>query len=159
MGLKVPESLRLEHARFRKQLCALTKDKTDFAVAVQAVTVLFDKHSIKEETKIFPVLEVLPLLAERKTNDSMKLLQSVADEMKAGLHEELLEEHRTIVESLRGISQSAMAQNRREYVDFAECFILHTKMEEEMLYHAALVTADDLQLLNQCRISSNGYFL
>jgi len=158
MQLKVPESLRLEHAQFREQLYALTKEKNDLAVATHAVMELFYKHSIKEEQRVFPALEVLPMLAERKIIDSMRLLKDIADEMKTGLYEELLEDHKAIVESLKNISQSALAQGRREYVEFADRFILHAKMEEEMLYPAALVTADYFQLLNQCRISSNGYF-
>jgi len=151
MKLKVPESLRLEHVQLREQLYRLTMENNDLAASARNVMELFYKHYIKEEERVFPALEVLPLLVEGKITDSMAPLLVIADDMKASLYEELLDDHRAIVASLKNISQAAIAQGRREYIEFIDRFILHAQMEEEILYPAALVTAEYFQLLLQCR--------
>ncbi len=145
-----PESLRLEHLKLREQIYALSKENNDLGVSLRPVMEIFYAHALKEEERVFPALEVLPLLAESKIIDSMRSLKGIADEMKAGLYEELLEDHKAILEPLKKISRSALDQGRMEFVEFAERFILHAQMEEEMLYPAALVTAEYFQLLLQC---------
>jgi len=151
MGLKVPASLRLEHVQLREQIYALAKQNNDLGAASHTVMEIFYMHAIKEEERVFPALDALPLLAAGKITDSMRLLKGIADEMKAGLYEELLEDHKAIVEPLNDIARSARDQGRMEFVEFAERFILHAQMEEEMLYPAALITAEYFQLLMQCR--------
>jgi len=158
MELKVPETLRLEHLKLREQLYVLTKENNDLGVAARTLMELCYKHHAKEEERVFPALEVFPKLAEGKITDSMRSLKDIADVMKAGLYEELLEDHKAIVASLQNISQLALALGRMEYVEYADRFIRHARMEEEMLYPAVLVTADYFQLLIQCRTSSDGYF-
>jgi len=151
MELKVPQALRLEHVKLREQLYVLTKENNDLGVAARTLMELFYMHAVKEEERVLPALETLCHLAEGKVTDSMRPLKDIADDLKGGLYEELLEDHKAIVTSLKIISQAALAQGRKEYVKFGECFILHAQMEEEILYPAALVAAEYFQLLLHCR--------
>jgi hypothetical protein len=158
MELKVPEMLRLEQARLREKLYCLAKENNDIGIAAHELMGLFYMHYIKEEERVFPALDALPSLANGEITDSMRVLKDIADDMKSGLYEELLEEHKVIVASLKNISNLALAQGRTEYVDFADRFILHAQMQEEILYPAVLVTAGYFLLAIQCGKSSNGYF-
>lgn len=154
MELKVPQALRLEHVKLREQLYSITKESSDLGAAARAVMELFYLHAIKEEERVLPALEALPQLAGGKITDSMSPLRGIADDLKAGLYEELIEDHKAIVAALKAVSQLALAQGRTDYVKFADCFILHAQMEEEILYPAALVTAEYFELLLQCRTDS-----
>jgi len=151
MELKVPQTLRLEHVMLREQLYALTKENSDLGAAARTLMELFYMHAVKEEERVLPALETLGQLAEGKVTDSMRSLNDIADDLKGGLYEELLEDHKAIVASLKIISQSAQAQGRNGYVKFVDRFILHAQMEEEILYPAALVTAEYFQLLLHCQ--------
>lgn len=151
MELKVPQAIRLEHVEMREQLYALTKENSDLGVAARDVMELFYMHAAKEEERVLPALEVLPALAEGKITDSMRSLKQIADDLRGGLYGELFEDHKAIVASLKNISQSALAQGRKELVKFVERFILHAQMEEEILYPAALVTAEYFELVMKCR--------
>lgn len=151
MELKVPQTLRLEHVKLREQLYVLTKENTDLGAAARTLMELFYMHAVKEEERVLPALETLGMLAEGKITDSMRSLKDIADDLKGGLYEELLEDHKAIVTSLKNISQLAQAQGRNEYVKFADRFILHAQMEEEILYPASLVTAQYFQLLLHSR--------
>jgi hypothetical protein len=141
----------LEHVELREQLYALTKENNDLGVAARTVMELFYMHAIKEEERVLPALDALSNLAEGKITDKMEALKAIADDMKSGLYGELLEDHKAIVASLKSISQSALLQGRNEYVKFVERFIMHSQMEEEILYPASLVTAEYFQMLTQCR--------
>jgi len=158
MKLKVPESIRLEHIQLREQLFYLTREKGYLGDAAHNVMELFYKHYLKEEEKVFPALELLPQLVKGRITDSMTVLKDIACELEAGLYEELLEDHKVCVESLKNLSNSALDQGRMEYVQFADRFILHAQMEEEILYPTVLAIAGYFQLAIQCRRSSNGYF-
>ncbi|OPY04579.1 MAG: hypothetical protein A4E66_02574 [Syntrophus sp. PtaB.Bin001] len=151
MELKVPKSLRLEHLELREQLYALTKENSDLGVAARTLMELFYMHAIKEEERVLLALDALSNLAERKITDQMEALKVIAEDLKSGLYEELFEEHKAIVASLKSISQSALLQGRNEYVKFVERFIMHAQMEEEILYPASLVAAEYFQMLTQCR--------
>jgi len=147
MELKVPPALRLEHVKLREQLYTITKESSDLGAAAHAVMELFYLHAVKEEERVLPALEALPQLAVGKITDSMSPLRDIADDLKAGLYEELIEDHKAIVAALKTFSQLALDQGRTDYVKFVDRFILHAQMEEEILYPAALVTAEYFQLL------------
>lgn len=154
MELKVPQALRLEHVQLREKLYALMKESSDLGVAARTVMELFYLHAVKEEERVLPALEVLPQLAQGQILDSMTSLKDIAADLRRGLYEELFEDHKAIVAALKTVSQLALAHGRTDYVKFVDCFILHAQMEEEILYPAALVTAEYFQLLLQCRTDS-----
>ena len=55
-------------------------------------------------------------------------------------------EHKAIVGALEGLLEVAQAQNRPEYVDFAENLMTHAAMEEQVLYPAAVLVGEYLKL-------------
>ena len=60
--------------------------------------------------------------------------------------DDLLGEHQAIVGALEGLLDVARAQNRPEYVDFAENLMTHAAMEEQVLYPAAVLVGEYLKL-------------
>jgi len=150
MELQVPQTLRLEHVKLREELYALTKESDGLSEAARVVMELFYMHAIKEEGRVLPALEFLPLLSKGQITDSMRYLKDIAADLKGGLYEELLDDHKAIVAGLKNLSESALLQGRKEPAQFVERFILHAQMEEEILYPASLLTAEYFQLLMQC---------
>jgi hypothetical protein len=150
MELKVPQTLRFEHLELREQLYALTKEDNDLGAAARAVMELFYMHAVKEEERLLPALEVLPLLAEGRIPEAVKSLEEIAADLKGGLYEELFEDHKNLAEALRRISSAALAMGRAEEVRFVERLTLHFRTEEEILYPAARVAAEYCRLLMQC---------
>ena len=58
----------------------------------------------------------------------------------------MLQEHRAIVGALEGLVKAAKAENKLEYVHFAEKLMLHAQNEEEVLYPAAILVGEYLKL-------------
>jgi Hemerythrin HHE cation binding domain len=59
---------------------------------------------------------------------------------------EMLEEHKAIVVQLEGLTDAAKEKRKYAYVRFAEKLVLHARMEEEVLYPAAILIGGYLAL-------------
>ncbi|OGA08678.1 MAG: hypothetical protein A3D95_02290 [Betaproteobacteria bacterium RIFCSPHIGHO2_12_FULL_69_13] len=61
--------------------------------------------------------------------------------------EQMITDHRVMAELLRELARAAEAEDKPDYVAFAEELILHAHAEEEVLYPAALVAGAYVKLL------------
>jgi hypothetical protein len=86
-------------------------------------------------------LRLLPLIDQGEAEPWMAELLPLADELRAALPT-LKQEHRAIREALEALRTEAWAEEHREYAFLAQRLKHHLQIEEEILYPAALVTAE-----------------
>ena len=91
------------------------------------------------------MLKVLPPLSRGEITADMEEWLLAATLLRAEL-ETLKREHRVIAVAADQLSRAAWAERRPEYALTAQRVVRHTRMEEEVLYPAAIVAGDYLRL-------------
>ena len=71
----------------------------------------------------------------------MKEVLVLTDKLKADL-DQMLAEHKSIVDALEKLSAAAEKADKMEYAKFAEDLILHAQTEEEVSYPTAILIGE-----------------
>lgn len=79
-----------------------------------------------------------PGSSQRQDRSGMSAVLQMTDKLETELPT-MLSEHKEIVTALKTLIDAARAEDRPEYVHFAEKLMAHARMEEEVSYPAALV--------------------
>lgn len=141
----VPPSLKTEHEELHEELTRATQAGGRTAEAAAAVAKVLHPHFVKEEQFALPPLGLLAPLAQGRVTSSMKAVLPLTDRLKHELPE-MLTEHRAIVGALHKLAQAARAENKPEFVRFAEGLQLHAETEEQVTYPAAILVGEYLKL-------------
>ena len=145
MQFKIPKPLTKEHEELHAELVKATKEGGKLGEAARVVAKLLHLHFVKEEDYALPPLGLLSQLAEGKLNPEMKDVLRMTDRLKAEF-QEMLGEHRAIVEALRNLAEVAQKEGKEEYRRFAEKLALHAQTEEQVLYPAAILIGEYLKM-------------
>lgn len=145
MEFKIPISLKIEHDELHSELAKLMAASGRVGDAAKEVGRLLHPHFVKEEAYAMPPLGLLVALAEGKVTPEMSKALEMTDKLKAELPE-MLKEHKAIVAALERLVSAAKAENKPEYVHFAEKLQLHAQTEEEVLYPASILIGEYLKL-------------
>ena len=70
---------------------------------------------------------------------------TLAEKLRAN-YEQMLDEHRQLVASLKELEAAATAENQPRAAQFARALALHAQNEEQVLYPAALLVGEYLKL-------------
>lgn len=140
-----PHSLKLEHEELHAELVRLTQGSGKTAEAAKTVAHILHPHFVKEEEYAMPPLGLLPLVAEGKITPEMREAVKMTDRLKADL-QEMLSEHKVIVEALENLKTAAKAEGKKDAAHFAEKLVLHAKTEEEVLYPASILVGEYLKI-------------
>ena len=140
-----PHSVQLEHLEMRHFIAKATHEEGPLGEAARLVGRLLESHCHKEESFALPPLTLLPALAAGRLEGAMSNFLPQADWVKRNLPELIAEHHaiRAAVEQLMG---AARAQNRFDYIEFAETLMNHVRTEEEILYPAVILIGEYLKL-------------
>jgi hypothetical protein len=142
---KTPRSLREEHAELRLYVTRLVREGGETGEAAQRLARLLDIHFQKEEAFAEPPLGLLPRLARGDISPGMAdalthtawLGKNIAN---------MLAEHHMIAAALEDLLKAAGSAAPPEMVTFAETLLNHARLEEEVLYPAAIVAGEYLKL-------------
>ena len=145
MNLTVPESLKLEHEELHAELARATKAGGKTAKAAKAVAKVLHPHFVKEGEFALRPIGLLAPLARGKVNRAMASVLDMTDRLKAELPE-MLREHKAVVTALKKLTVAAKREKKSVHARFAEKLMLHAKMEEEVLYPAAILVGEYLKL-------------
>ncbi len=137
----IPLPLRIEHDELHDTLRRATKESGEVGEAARDVARLMHPHFIKEEEYALPPLGLLPSLARGEFTPDMSGVLALTDKLKAELPQ-LLEEHKSIVASLRKLAAAAKLADKAEYVEFADKLMLHAQTEEEVSYPTAILIGE-----------------
>jgi len=146
MSLKTPASLRLQHQELHDTLSRATHEPGAIGEAASLVARLLRAHAHKEESFALPPLGLLLDLAIRRGPEPYMApaighaawLRTHLDDMRA--------EHRAIEAALELLMAAAREAERFEYAEFAHRLIVHARIEEEVMYPAAILVGEYLAL-------------
>jgi hypothetical protein len=145
MEFTIPQSLRTEHEELHAELAKGTKEGGTVGEAAQAVARVLHPHFLKEEEYALPPLGLLVSLAGGKVPGDIQAALSMTDRLKGDLGQ-MLEEHKAIVAQLENLIEASKKEKKPAYVRFAKKLVLHARMEEEVLYPAAILIGQYLRL-------------
>ncbi|HEX2566748.1 MAG TPA: hemerythrin domain-containing protein [Burkholderiales bacterium] len=154
MDAQAPQPLHVEHQELGHFLAKAVREAGELGEAARLVARLLEAHMEKEETFALPPLALLPALARGKFKPEMAEILAQTDYVKAHLSD-LLAEHHAILAALERLIAAARAANRFEYVEFAEKLINHARLEEEVLYPAAIVLGEYVRLKLEATLELN----
>ena len=145
MMFQIPKSLKSEHESLHTTLLRAGKEKGELGQCAQVLSKLLHPHMLREETLAFPLLGLLRQLAAGTVNAEMAEAIAAGERLRSEAAS-MAEEHRLIGEALKQLLALAGAEDRTEYADFAYQLIEHIRVEEEVLYPAALLVGDYVRL-------------
>jgi hypothetical protein len=145
MEFTIPQSLRAEHEELHAELMKATNEGGKVGEAARAVASVLHPHFLKEEEYALPPLGLLSTLAKGTATTDMEPALKMTSRLRDDLGQ-MLEEHKAIVAQLENLTAASKKEKMPAYVRFAEKLVLHARMEEEVLYPAAILIGEYLRL-------------
>lgn len=150
--LTTPSSIREEHAEIHQRLERLTESSGDVGDAAREVARLLHGHFGDEERLAMPLLGLLDPLAKHEQIAEADAAIAMARELRDKLPV-MLEEHLLIKTALGVLAFVAAKDGDHEATEFVKTLTLHARNEEEVLYPAALLVGDMLEMIGAQVIS------
>jgi hypothetical protein len=144
MLLAMPNSLRAEHEELRADLEQAIRIGGRIGEAAQALESVLRPHFRREDDNVFLGLGLLQSVAQGKVTPGMREIVVMAERLKLELPE-MLAEHDQIRKALERLGQEATREGRAQVAYFAAKLLRHARLEEEVLYPAAVVLGEYLK--------------
>jgi hypothetical protein len=141
----IPDPLREEHEELHARLREATQVAGPVGEAAKRLTRLIQPHLIREEEVAMRPLGLLKALAEGPVSPGMAGVLALTNALRSELPR-MLAEHQQIVVALHALREVAREENRSDIQRLADDMLLHVRMEEEVLYPAALLVGEYLKL-------------
>jgi hypothetical protein len=145
MRIAIPPSLVLEHAELHDFLMVAENEPGALGEAMRRVARLLEPHMRKEEAFAMPPLGLLARLARGECHADMLEVLAHTDWLRNNL-QILLSEHHVIRAAAEQFLAAARAEGRGDCLQFAEKLMHHLRLEEEVMYPAAVVLGEYLKL-------------
>lgn len=145
MRIEIPHSLRLGHEALRQGLTAATREPGELGAAAQRVARVLEPHIRKEEAFALPPLGLVAEIARGEFTPEMAEVLPHTGWLQDNL-DNMLAEHRMLRGALEEFLRAARAAGKVEYASFAAQLIDHARLEEEVLYPAALLVGHYVRL-------------
>ncbi len=140
-----PHPLKVEHDTFFYQLDRARTLPGRLGAAARNLADALQPHLVAEETYALPPLAVLHSLADHEIPPEATAVISMAERLRRELPM-MLQEHRAILGLLDELTKAAREADNDEMEAFADALRLHTEMEEQVLYPAAVLVGELLRL-------------
>jgi hypothetical protein len=145
MRLDVPDVLKREHVELFLRLEAAAAEPGVVGDAAHELVELLHGHLKREEQVAFPLLGLLPHLVDGTVGEEMRAAIPVTDRLRSELHR-LREEHVAIVAAVERLAEAGRRQGIDEYGQLAHHLLEHARVEEAILYPAALIVGEYVRL-------------
>jgi hypothetical protein len=139
--IRIPESMRVEHAEIHDALVRATKAPGGVGAAARELAATLHPHFVREEEIALPPLGLLAPLARGEMTPGMRDVLPLTDALRQELPR-MLEEHAAIRAATRRLGEVARAEGNVEVVHLAESLARHAQAEEELFYPAAVLIGD-----------------
>lgn len=136
--MEVPESLVEEHRELFHELRGLASAKSDTGKKIGELLTVLEPHFEKEEVTAMPLLGLLGPISDGKEVGDLSELTSLQRKL-ASDYPSMLREHaqvRAVIGDVRAAATKGGDEDAKKAMDELE---LHAKIEEEVLYPAALL--------------------
>ncbi|MGE5213736.1 MAG: hypothetical protein ACM3NN_08610 [Nitrospirota bacterium] len=148
---QVPESLRLDHAQLSAALSNAAQAAGRTRIAAEKIVQLLEAHVQKEDREVLQVLGLLAPLAKRRVDLAAEDLSRLDDLELSQCA--LNRQHAALAAAGEQLLAIAREENAQEVLEFAEWLLLRIRLDEEILYPAALLIRNYLRI--QGRIPSD----
>lgn len=138
MKFTIPKTLQSEHKALHDRLRQATEVGGEVDEAAKTLAHLTHPHFVKEDEFALPPLGLLVALARGEVNAEMAAVLELTDRLDTGLPR-TLEEHRSSIEALSKLRNTAARAGHDNIVAFAETLIEHAQNEEAVIYPAAIL--------------------
>jgi hypothetical protein len=145
VAFQIPRLLKAEHDELHAELAQAEKVPGEIGVAAREVARVLHPHFVKEEEFALPPLGLLSAVASGAVTPQMKPAIEMTKRLKTELPH-MLDEHKVIVSALAKLKVVADKGGRSDIGAFAEKLMHHAETEEEVLYPAAIVVGELLEL-------------
>ena len=153
MKFTIPEALQQEHEALHERLRHATGAIGRVGEAAQALARLMHPHFMKEEEIALPPLGLLGALSRGEFDAGMAEVLALTDRLEAELPA-MLEEHRQITAALQRLHDAAQRAIRADIAEFTLQLMHHARVEEQVMYPAALLVGRYVRLLLASRAGS-----
>jgi hypothetical protein len=140
----MPESLKAEHEYLRADLEHAIRAGGRIGEAARALSSLLRTHFRREEENVFLALGLLQSVAQGKIVPAMHKVVAMTERLKSELPE-MVDEHGRIRKALERLGKTATEEGSPKVAQFAASLLRHARMEEEVLYPAAIVLGEYLR--------------
>ena len=144
MALATPSVIKEEHEELHRLLSKLSAIRGRVGEEARKVEEVLKPHFEKEEELALPLLGLLKNIAEEKPVEDPQRAAELADKF-AAEYEKMLQEHIEIAKALESLETAARRAKKRTVLSFAKNLRRHAKLEEEILYPAALLIRKSLR--------------
>lgn len=136
--LKGPESLREEHEAFIDGLKSRSTSKGETGAALGRLLKLLEPHVEREDELVLPLLGALHGVAAGLPLESSGAVMRLYERY-AGQYGNMFAEHLPIRQALKSAKAAARKEGRDDVVEILDALAHHSRVEEEVLYPAALL--------------------
>lgn len=143
--MRVPSSLQHEHDELHTELHELTTMPGRIGEVAKLVVRILQPHFVCENDYATPPLGLLERLANGRFSPTMREVLPLVDRLRAELPL-MHDEHRALTGALEALAEAARDTNQPRIAEFAERLMLHARMEEEILYPAAILVGEYVRL-------------
>ncbi len=142
---RTPGSLKEERDELQSELRAAIGLGGEIGSAAKAVIERFDSHRTVEEKHALPLLGMLPLMQQDKTNGGLSDAPGMADRLRSDLPQ-MIGEHRQIIAALDDLISAAEKKQKKDCALLAGKMKTHIQREEEILYPTAMLVGEYARL-------------
>jgi hypothetical protein len=155
MRLETPEVLTREHRTLNLRLQALTPLSGSVGDAARRLVEILGGHLQREEQFAFPLLGLLPHLVNGVVGEEMAIALPVAERLRLELRR-LREDHVAIVAAVEVLGEAARLEGKTEHAVLAYEVLEHARLEEAVLYPAALIVGEYVRLSLEANAAGAG---
>jgi len=141
MIFQIPASLRAGHESLHTALLRAEKEPGALGAAATVLSHALHPHMLREEGLAFTNLGLLRQLAAGVANPEMAPAVEAAAKLQAELAH-LAEDHRNITAAVQLVLSAAREVDKTEYAELAYGLLEHLRLEEEVLYPAAILVGE-----------------
>jgi hypothetical protein len=141
MKTYVPKALAQQHGGIRGRLSRAVEAGGRTGEAAGALARILLPHMDREDRLVFPALAILEGLARRTETPDPAVVLRRHEDLKTALPD-LLRDHGFIVGALETLAAAARDEGKTAIADLSRDLIEHARLEEEILYPAAVLVGD-----------------
>lgn len=139
--IRIPESMRVEHAEIHDELVRATKLPGRVGDAARELAHLLHPHFVREEEIALPPLGLLAALAHGEVPSESAAVLAMTDALRDELPR-MLEEHVAIHAASLRLRDVAREEKADDIAHLAEKLMLHARSEEEIFYPMTVLIGD-----------------
>jgi hypothetical protein len=144
-SVRIPDALIAEHDELHADLDRLAAESGQIGAAAREVAALLGPHAVREQEFALPPLGLLRDLSAGRLPPDAEGILALSRRLKSELPQ-MLAEHIAIMGALQDLADKAREMDRPDVAAFAQKLIVHAETEEDVLYPAAILVGDYLDL-------------